>query len=63
LIKLEADISIDVTMSIKEREEEIEEGEIAQSEEDVANLHDILELLEDYQNACEVNRTRNILTF
>jgi flagellar biosynthesis chaperone FliJ len=57
---LEADISFDVTVRIKERAEEIEEGEIAQSEEEMEIHADIIELLEDYQNACEVNRTRNI---
>jgi hypothetical protein len=59
LIKLEADISFDVTVCIKERHDEIEEGEIAQSE-DVEILADIMELLEDYQKASELNMTRNI---
>ena len=60
MIKLEADISFDVTVRITQREEEIEKGKIAQSEEDLEINADVTELLESYQNACEPNRTRNI---
>ena len=67
MIKLEADISLDVVMCMsrcnKEKQDEIEEREITQIKEDLAHFYHIIECLEDYQNACESNRTRNILTF
>ncbi len=63
MIKLEADISFDVTVCIKERQEVIEKEEIAVSEEDFEIQADIMELLEDYQKASELNMTRNIWTF
>ena len=57
---MEGDISFDVSERITQREKEIEEGKIAQSEEDLAKQADIIEHLDSYQNACEANRTRNI---
>ena len=57
---MEGYISFDVSERITQREKEIEEGKIAQSEEDLEKQADIIEHLDSYQNASEANRTRNI---